>query len=112
MMHISNDTHLTTLLAALGNDHRIEIVELLRSGERCVCEITPHLGIDASVVSRYLAILVHTGVLRSRREGRRVLYQIADHRVLRLLDTARSMTEHPDKGRPVGPKVTREAIRC
>lgn len=98
--------------AALGNEHRLRIVELLRDGELCVCEIAPEFKLDLSVVSRHLTALVHAGILRSRRDGRRVLYQIADHRVLKLLDVARQAAEHPDKARPVGSRERQQRERC
>jgi len=83
------------LLAALGNEHRLEIVELLRRGERCVCEITPTFALDPSVVSRHLAILERAGVIVSRRDGRRVFYRITDRRLLRVLDLARLLAGRP-----------------
>ena len=100
-----------TTFAALGNEHRLRMVELLRDGELCVCDLAPEFQLDMSVVSRHLTTLVHAGILRSRREGRRVLYQVADHRVLKLLDVARQATEHPEGGRPVGP-ASRRKTRC
>ena len=90
------------VFAALSSEHRMRMVELLRDGERCVCNIAPEFDLDMSVVSRHLSVLVHAGVLTSRRDGRRVLYQIADHRVLRLLDMARQAADHPERARPVG----------
>jgi len=87
-MHKSPGSTAATRLAALGNEHRLRMVELLRQGERCVCEIAPEFEIDQSVVSRHLAVLEQTGIVISRRDGRRVLYRLADRRVLRLIDMA------------------------
>ena len=80
------------ILSALGNEHRLKIVELLSSGECCVCKITPKFKLDPSVVSRHLAILEQSGVIKSRREGRWIHYQIADQQVLRLIEIARKIT--------------------
>ena len=112
MMHVSAEAEAARLLAALGHEHRLRMVEMLRHGERCVCEIAPEFDLDPSVVSRHLAQLVRTGVIRSRRDGRRIFYQIADHRVLRLVDAVRSVIAAPDKGRPVGPKASAASKRC
>ncbi len=89
------------LLAALGSEHRLRIVELLRGGERCVCEIAPEFELDPSVVSRHLAVLEQAGVIISRRAGRWIHYRIADRRVLRLLEEAHQMVGSPKKARPV-----------
>jgi len=93
------------VLAALGSEHRLKIVELLRGGERCVCEITPEFELDPSVVSRHLAVLEQAGVIVSRRAGRWIHYRIADRRVLRLLEEARRMAGAPKLTRPAGTRA-------
>jgi DNA-binding transcriptional ArsR family regulator len=98
------------VLAALGSEHRLKIVELLRGGERCVCEITPEFKLDPSVVSRHLAVLEQAGVIVSRRAGRWIHYRIADRRVLRLLEEARRMAEAPERARPVGTRA--RSVSC
>jgi ArsR family transcriptional regulator len=94
------------VLAALGSEHRLKIVELLRRGERCVCEITPEFELDPSVVSRHLAVLEQAGVITARRSGRWIFYRVADDRILQLAAIARGMigpdseSERPDSSKP------------
>ena len=90
------ESSIARLLAALGSVHRLEIVELLRDGERCVCEITPAFRLDPSVVSRHLAVLEQAGVITSRRNGRRIFYRVSDRRLPGLLDAARGIAERPE----------------
>jgi len=71
---------------ALSDPVRIEILDFLRDGEKCVCEIIPHLGLIQPVVSRHLKILKESGLVRYRKEGNRRLYSITDFRVYRLID--------------------------
>jgi len=71
---------------ALSDPVRIELLDFLRDGEKCVCEIIPHLGLVQPVVSRHLKILKGSGLVRCRKEGNRRLYSIADFRVYRLID--------------------------
>ncbi|MFO7637926.1 MAG: metalloregulator ArsR/SmtB family transcription factor [bacterium] len=97
MQHITGPAR---LLAALGNEHRLEIVGLLRGGERCVCEITPAFVLDPSVVSRHLAILERAGAIRARREGRRIFYRLADRRLPGLLDAVRAIADRPSPNVP------------
>jgi ArsR family transcriptional regulator len=80
------------MLSALGNEHRLKIVELLRDGERCVCKITPKFKLDPSVISRHLSLLENAGIIKSRREGRWIHYRIANPTILRLIEIARSIT--------------------
>ncbi len=102
-MHRINKPGPEAVFAALGHPVRLEIVALLSRGERCVCEIEPQFPQERSVISRHLGVLERAGVVRSRRVGRRVFYQIADSRVLALLDVVLDMLKHPEKARPVGP---------
>jgi DNA-binding transcriptional ArsR family regulator len=110
MMQQSTTVEGAVILAALGSEHRLRIIELLREGERCVCEITPEFELDPSVVSRHLSVLEQAGAIRSRRDGRRIYYQIADARILRLFEIARQIAETPEKAKPVGPQA--QAAKC
>jgi ArsR family transcriptional regulator len=71
---------------ALADPTRIEILEFLRDGEKCVCQIVPHLGLIQPVVSRHLKILKDAGVVLYRKDGTRRLYSITDPTIYRVLD--------------------------
>ena len=71
---------------ALSDPMRLEIIEFLRAGEKCVCEIVPHLDLIQPVVSRHLKILKDCGLLKYRKEGNRRLYSITDHRIVEIVD--------------------------
>ncbi len=74
------------LFKALAHPARLQILALLRGGERCVCEIFPALEMEQSGVSRHLAILKKEGLLEARKEGLKVIYRVKDRRVYQLLD--------------------------
>jgi DNA-binding transcriptional ArsR family regulator len=76
------------ILEALAHPNRIRIVESLRQGPRCNCEIAPELGLEQSNLSRHLKILVQAGVLFSWKDGLRVNFKVADERIFRILDIA------------------------
>lgn len=80
------------LLRILGDQNRIKIIELLRSGEMCQCDIIPMIGQSQPTVSRHLSLLEENGVIKSRRDGVRMLYQISDPKVLEIIDLATSLT--------------------
>jgi ArsR family transcriptional regulator, arsenate/arsenite/antimonite-responsive transcriptional repressor len=67
---------MTSFFKAFCNGTRAGIVEQLLTGERCVCEITAHLGMSQPLVSHHLAILRETGFVRSRGSGARTYYSI------------------------------------
>ena len=73
---------------ALSHPVRIKIVHYLKEGERCVCEIVPHIKEEQSNVSRHLAALRRVGILFSRKEGVNVYYGIKDEDASKVLDLA------------------------
>jgi len=75
---------------ALSHPTRIKIVQYLKGGERCVCEIVPYLKEEQSNVSRHLAALKRAGILSSRKEGVSVYYKVQDENVYKILDLALS----------------------
>ncbi|MGQ9708282.1 MAG: ArsR/SmtB family transcription factor [bacterium] len=101
-MHISNKPGPDEIFAALSHPVRLEIVAMLSRGEGCICEIAPNFQQERSVISRHLSLLEAAGVVRSRRQGRRVFYQVADHRMLKLLEIVLEIVKHPELARPVG----------
>ena len=76
----------STVFHALSDPVRLEILEFLRDGEKCVCEIIPHLNLIQPVVSRHLKILKDAGIVKDRKEGNKRLYSVTDSRVYRIID--------------------------
>lgn len=74
------------ILKALGQPTRLRIIEYLRRGERCVCEIFPAIGGEQSNISRHLGVLKRAGILSDRREGVSIYYRIKDPSVVLMLE--------------------------
>ncbi len=74
---------------ALSEEIRIAVLELLRDGERCVCELTGDLGVAQSRLSWHLKTLKDAGLIRDRREGRWIYYALDEA----ALKEARTMVE-------------------
>ena len=75
-----------TIFHALADPIRLEILAFLRDGEKCVCEIVPHLNLIQPVVSRHLKILKDAGIVRCRKDGTKRMYSIVDHRIYNAVD--------------------------
>ena len=71
---------------ALSDPIRLEILSFLRDGEKCVCEIVPHLNLIQPVVSRHLKILKDAGLVRCRKDGTKRMYSIVDQRIYDVTD--------------------------
>ena len=64
------------LFHALSDETRLEILEKLRGGERCVCELTNDLDAAQSRLSFHLRVLKDAGLVSGRKDGRWSYYQI------------------------------------
>ncbi len=61
---------------AIAHPYRIAIVNFLKDGEQCVCDIAQHIGAERSNVSRHLSVMVNAGLLEYRKEGLKVIYRL------------------------------------
>jgi len=81
-------------MQALATSSRVRILGRLRDGEASVNELAAAVGMEASAVSHQLRILRHLRFVVSRREGRRMIYDLHDDHVAMLLDEALAHVEH------------------
>lgn len=81
------------LLALLAHPIRLQIVELLRHGEVCVCDMQAALSQRQAYVSQHLMALREAGLVTCRKDGLRVYYQLSDPRILRVLDQVHTMSQ-------------------
>jgi ArsR family transcriptional regulator len=61
---------------AIAHPLRIAILDFLKDGEKCVCDIAAQIGSEQSNVSRHLSVMVKAGVLECRKEGLKVIYKL------------------------------------
>ncbi len=61
---------------ALSDPIRIQVLELLRSQELCVCELCEYLGVTQSKLSFHLKTLKEAGLVRARQDGRWIYYSL------------------------------------
>jgi ArsR family transcriptional regulator len=62
---------------AFCDEKRLRILELLRGGEKCACKLLEDLDIGQSSLSYHMKILVESGVVDSRQEGKWTHYTIS-----------------------------------
>lgn len=78
---------------ALGNGHRLELLEHLGQGERSVEELASRVGLSVANASSHLQQLRRAGLVANRRDGKFILYRLADDGVVGLLSVLRSVAE-------------------
>ena len=79
------------IFSALSDPTRLELLEYLSGGERCVCEILPAFQRSQSTVSKHLNILYEAGILDRKIDGKRTVYSIKNPQVFDLIRHVDSM---------------------
>lgn len=69
-------TRSAQLFHALSDETRLRVLELLRGGERCVCDLSEALGAQQSRLSFHLRTLKEAGLVSDRRQGRWIYYAV------------------------------------
>jgi ArsR family transcriptional regulator, arsenate/arsenite/antimonite-responsive transcriptional repressor len=73
------------ILSALSDPTRLELLEYLSGGERCVCEILPSFQRSQSTISKHLNILYEADILERKIDGKRTVYRIKDPQIFDLI---------------------------
>jgi len=64
------------IAGAIAHPLRIAILNFLKDGQQCVCDIAEHVGSERSNVSRHLSVMVNAGILTYRKDGLKVIYRL------------------------------------
>ncbi|TAK24130.1 MAG: ArsR family transcriptional regulator [Chloroflexota bacterium] len=78
---------------AVGNGHRIELLDLLAQAERSVDDLADLAGLSLANASQHLQVLRQAGLVIARREGGRVYYRLSGSEVFTLWQALRSAGE-------------------
>ncbi len=81
----------TSVLRSLANEDRLLLLCQLSQGEKSVGELELALDIRQPTLSQQLGVLRNEGVVSTRRDGKRIIYAIADPKILSLLATLYSL---------------------
>lgn len=76
---------------AMANGRRAELIDVLAQGERSVDVLAGEVGQSLANTSQHLQVLTRAGLLRSRRDGTRVLYRLASDEVEHLWANLRAV---------------------
>jgi len=82
----------TELFKALTEPRRILILKELRKGEHCICDLVKILGLSQPAVSHHISLLSRAGLIKTRKEGRKVICSLRDEKNIdRLLQIAEKL---------------------
>jgi ArsR family transcriptional regulator len=99
------------LFHALSDETRLAVIDLLRRGEQCVCDLQDTLDVAQSRLSFHLKVLKDAGLVVDRREGRWSYYTLQSAVLGEAHDTIRSLA--PDEShRPSAPRAATSSSRA
>ncbi len=72
------------VISAAGHEIRLAILDYLRNGEQCVCDIADHVEANRSNVSRHLTVMLNAGLVAQRKEGLKMMYSLRTPCILNI----------------------------
>lgn len=84
---------------AVCDEKRLYIIDLLRQGERCACQLLEDLDISQPSLSYHMKILVESGIVRSRQDGKWTHYSISQagsNQAIELLSSITSVSDEAE----------------
>lgn len=94
-----SSSELASQFHALSDETRVRIVDLLRSGEHCVCELTEALELSQPLLSFHLKVLKEAGLVRDRRQGRWAYYALSAEAIEAIGGFIRELGKAPRLGK-------------
>ncbi len=85
---------LADLFKVFSDSTRIKILVVLFGGELCVNDIAEAVGMSQTAVSHQLRVLKQSRLIKYRREGKSMIYSLADDHVKKIIECA---TEHVEE---------------
>lgn len=82
---------------AFCDENRLRVLDQLRGGEQCACALTERLGIGQSALSYHMKILVESGIVSTRQEGKWTHYSISDAGCARAKALLNDITTRDDE---------------
>jgi len=77
----------TEILKALAQPTRMKILEFLREGEKCICEIVPAINGEQSNISRHISLMQKSHLVTTRKDGVKVMVKVSDPKIFEILDS-------------------------
>lgn len=93
---LTDDTKIESLaefFKVFGDATRIKILLALYDKELCVCDIAMELNMTQSAISHQLKILKQMRLVKNRREGKSIIYSLADNHVSMIIAQGREHIE-------------------
>jgi len=71
---------------ALADPTRLKILECIKNGEKCICEIIPYTDKSQPNVSQHLKVMKYAGIINERKDGTRTMIKVSDDSIFKIID--------------------------
>jgi ArsR family transcriptional regulator len=76
---------------ALADPTRLKILECIKNGEKCICEVIPFTGKSQPNVSQHLKVLKNAGIVDERKDGTRIMLNASNKEIYDIIIKAKNM---------------------
>ncbi len=78
--------NIVNIFKALADPTRLKILECIKNGEKCICEIIPYTGKSQPNVSQHLKVMKHAGIIDERKDGTRIMIKASKKEIFDIID--------------------------
>ncbi len=76
---------------ALGDETRLKILECVKNGEKCICEIIPYTKKSQPNVSQHLKVLKNAHIVVERKEGTKIMILASNEEIYKIIEQVKKM---------------------
>jgi ArsR family transcriptional regulator len=76
---------------ALADPTRLKILECIKNGEKCICEIIPYTGKSQPNVSQHLKVMKHAGIIDERKDGTKIMIKVSNDEIFKIVDQVKKL---------------------
>jgi ArsR family transcriptional regulator len=76
---------------ALSDPTRLKILDYIREGEKCICEIIPYTRKSQPCVSQHLKVLKHAGLINERKDGTKIMIKVSNAEIFKIINQVKKM---------------------
>jgi DNA-binding transcriptional ArsR family regulator len=76
---------------ALADPTRLKILECIKNGEKCICEVIPFTGKSQPNVSQHLKVLKNAGIVDERKDGTRIMLNASNKEIYAIINKAKNI---------------------
>lgn len=100
------------IFKAFCDENRLQILDMLKSGEKCACKLVDELNISQSTLSHHMKILCDAEIVKGRKDGKWVHYSLDEGGAKRAEEILKSMLTADVTGETDKADETDEVCKC